>query len=901
MRIQGWQRLTIGILFLLAGLILPVAGHAGALEDALDNPVGADGVTPLAFSTDGAASWSPDAATSYAGSAAARSGAIGATAFSALTTTVSGPASLSFYQKVSSEPAYDALTFYIDNLTMPKYKASGEVNWQQKKFTLPAGSHTLRWKYAKNATINKGSDAAWLDKVVVSPYTALAVTSPNGGESLAAGGTATITWHAPAGAEKYDLYYTTNNGTSWKLITSGYTSPDFPNVAYSSWALPVPNGNVSACKVKVVARNAAGSVVATDVSDKPFTVQVLKVTSPNGGETLSAKASPTIAFTISGQQSVASAAISYTLNNGTSWSAITTLKGAFPPGSYSYSSWNVPAVTTLKSACKVKVVLKSATGAILGTDLSDLTFVIAPVFTLSGVVTLNGHALAGVTMNLSGAGSGSTTTDVYGKYSFTKLSSGNYTITPALSGYLFTPASVNRTISGANVTGVNYSAQILPTGWSSQVRIGDLKSATHGYDLYSLKVKLNDSDVGVAVWEENNGTHSEVWANRFSGGGWGSPVRVSVGLSGSSEPEVALAANGNATALWTEKVYDQYGILIVSKTVWASRYTAASGTWSAPVRISNAPTADSEFYAFSPAVAHDSLGHAIVVWVQDDPVTPTRSIWTSRDDGSGWSAPELLSSGTRHCEEDFLAVDDQDNVFVVWRQDTNAYDSGAPGCYNAMTNIWAVIYSSASHSWGAPGLIGDPTLGLCDGTERPRIAVNSGGTAVVLWEQSKGSVSSIGSSRFDPETLSWQAPVTVGVGNPWVSWPAVALDGDGNAFAAWIGYGGDGPEDGWVSQYDASGGGWSAPTLFETDTTDVDEVAIDVDGSGNAHLVWVAAGIKARRYTLSGGGAATAIGGENHLTLDVNSNGSALVGSNKTTFDPWTGFYCAPYAARYYP
>ena len=77
-------------------------------------------------------------------------------------------------------------------------------------------------------------------------------------------------------------------------------------------------------------------------------------------------------------------------------------------------------------------------------------------------------------------------------------------------------------------------------------------------------------------------------------------------------------------------------------------------------------------------------------------------------------------------------------------------------------------------------------------------------------------------------------------------------------------------------------------------------MAIDVDGSGNAHLVWVAAGIKARRYTVSGWGAATAIGWDNHLTLDVNSNGSALVGSSNMEIDPWTGFYYAPFAAHYY-
>ena len=419
--------------------------------------MGADGVTPLAFATDGGAPWSADPTTYYAGGGSAKSGAIGGAMFSYLTTTVSGPASVSFYQKVSSEPTYDGLSFYIDTSTTPKYKTTGEVNWQQKAFTLPAGTHTLRWKYAKNAATSRGSDAAWLDKVVVSPHTALAITYPNGGENLDAGATATITWNAPAAAEKYDLYYTTNNGMTWKLITSGYASPDFTNATYSAWSWPVPKGNASACKVKVVAKNGAGRVVGSDVSNKPFTIQTLKVTSPNGGESLGAQTTPTIAFTIYGQQNAASATISYTMNNGASWPAITTLTGALTPGGYT-CSWNVPAVATLKSACKVKVVLKSATGAVLGSDVSDLAFAIQPLLALSGVVTLNGQAFSGVTMSLTGDGTGTATTDVYGKYSFTKLVNGNYTIRPSRFGYSFTPSSATRTISGTSITGVNFTA-----------------------------------------------------------------------------------------------------------------------------------------------------------------------------------------------------------------------------------------------------------------------------------------------------------------------------------------------------------------------------------------------------------------------------------------------------------
>jgi hypothetical protein len=35
--------------------------------------------------------------------------------------------------------------------------------------------------------------------------------------------------------------------------------------------------------------------------------------------------------------------------------------------------------------------------------------------------------------------------------------------------------------------------------------------------------------------------------------------------------------------------------------------------------------------------------------------------------------------------------------------------------------------------------------------------------------------------------------------------------------------------------------------------------------------------------------------------MDVNSSGDALIVSVQWGVDPWTGFYEAPYAARYHP
>ena len=90
--------------------------------------------------------------------------------------------------------------------------------------------------------------------------------------------------------------------------------------------------------------------------------------------------------------------------------------------------------------------------------IPDLT----PTYSVSGTLTTDGTSdpLQGVAITLSGASSATTTTDVNGDYSFANLANGNYTITPSLSGYAFDPASINITVSGANVNNQDFDAAV---------------------------------------------------------------------------------------------------------------------------------------------------------------------------------------------------------------------------------------------------------------------------------------------------------------------------------------------------------------------------------------------------------------------------------------------------------
>ena len=77
---------------------------------------------------------------------------------------MTGSGTVTFWWKVSSEQNYDWLEFYIDQVR--KDRISGEVDWQQKTYTISgSGTHYLRWQYIKDSSTKSGDDCGWVDWV----------------------------------------------------------------------------------------------------------------------------------------------------------------------------------------------------------------------------------------------------------------------------------------------------------------------------------------------------------------------------------------------------------------------------------------------------------------------------------------------------------------------------------------------------------------------------------------------------------------------------------------------------------------------------------------------------------------------------------------------------------------
>jgi len=68
-----------------------------------------------------------------------------------------------FYWKVSSQANHDYLEFYIDDVRQDRI--SGNVDWQQKSYSISSGIHILKWCYTKDGSGSSGDDTGWVDFV----------------------------------------------------------------------------------------------------------------------------------------------------------------------------------------------------------------------------------------------------------------------------------------------------------------------------------------------------------------------------------------------------------------------------------------------------------------------------------------------------------------------------------------------------------------------------------------------------------------------------------------------------------------------------------------------------------------------------------------------------------------
>ncbi|MGA3282732.1 MAG: carboxypeptidase-like regulatory domain-containing protein, partial [Smithella sp.] len=171
-------------------------------------------------------------------------------------------------------------------------------------------------------------------------------------------------------------------------------------------------------------------------------------------------------------------------------------------------------------------------------------------FSISG--TVSGDVAANVTINLASGVNNSTTTASDGTYSFTGLGNGNYTVTPVLKGYTFTPTTQVVTISGANITGQNFTS-----------------------------ISKASTFIGMWTWESGSDTCNQTGS--YSSLGSTDPGNV----PGARASSVSWIDNSDNLWLFGGFGYDSAGNVDLLNDLW--KFDGANWTWVSGSKTSNQP------------------------------------------------------------------------------------------------------------------------------------------------------------------------------------------------------------------------------------------------------------------------------------------------------------------------
>ncbi|QRG65261.1 S8 family serine peptidase [Brevibacillus choshinensis] len=209
----------------------------------------------------------------YAGSYCYRNADISHSGTSQTTFNVNAPSggTLEFYYRTDSETGWDKLTVTAGANTVLDGVSGISGVWTKITYTLPAGTTLVTFKYAKDGSVDGGTDSVYIDNVSVSG-SGVTVSAGSGGGSVpsapslsysAGSGQVTLSISGATGATSYDVYkdgsfYT--NTTSTSPVISGLTN----GVQYSFYVIAKNSyGNSPASNTVYATPTSGGSAPST--------------------------------------------------------------------------------------------------------------------------------------------------------------------------------------------------------------------------------------------------------------------------------------------------------------------------------------------------------------------------------------------------------------------------------------------------------------------------------------------------------------------------------------------------------------------------------------------------------------------------------------------------------------
>ncbi len=345
-------------------------------------------------------------------------------------------------------------------------------------------------------------------------------------------------------------------------------------------------------------------------------------------------------------------------------------------------------------------------------------------------------------------------------------------------------------------------AHAAPT-WGTGTDISDVTRTTT-----APSVATNGKGDSVAAWMAFLGDRYAIEsATRPAGGTWSSPVEISAEGRFADVPEVVVAPDGSATAVWRANDDNVSPLQIEYADM------SAGGTWSSAQVMPNSDTAG------DPQLAVDDEGNTLITWTHVDGVeAPLLARY--RPAGGSWSEEMTVADTGDFTGGTDAAFDPAGRVTLAW------LDAEGPLVVRAST--W-----TPGGVWSEPGVVSQDS----EAPYFPQLAVAPSGEATVTWYDSRADTTVIEVSTRPPGG-AWSHPATISDETTNYD-PVVGVDAQGVATVVWVNEG-DEHNSIWAARRPV-GGDWGSPALLSRPDEDTGYgPALAVGAAGGATALWSA-------------------------------------------------------------
>ena len=335
--------------------------------------------------------------------------------------------------------------------------------------------------------------------------------------------------------------------------------------------------------------------------------------------------------------------------------------------------------------------------------------------------------------------------------------------------------------------------------WSTAVDV----SAT-GLSTSDPEIAIDADGVMIAVWSHDGDSSTTIQVSTSSDGqDWTEPVDVSPISHEAVQPHIVVDSVGQATVVWTNvKGVD---------SIWTSKREWGETTWSTPVRLS---------------VEAEETGQAQIVVDSSGAFTTIFNNWDAHkiqvrtsDDGVTWDAIVTLAQewSSQYLRNPQIAVDGAGRVTGIWQ----AYESSG--------DVSMVVSRSST----TPGVWTDATTLFVGDAGQARIAATESGLTTVAAFSDFAEVEV--QSRSSQDGAAWTTAFEHGSGRK----PNVSVVGPDSVVITWLNQDVD---YGLYASSSEDGVHWSTKQLIEgiESSTSPDNVAkVIADSSGHLTAVWM--------------------------------------------------------------